>query len=320
VFVRVRVGDEVPIGVGYRVSGGVELAPVDVGGAEGLGAAFLEGPVLVLPVAPVGIEAEQAADAGHDGAERAAGEVFPGIGETFVEAVQMMRQIGRTEGSVEFKHMNISAVLDELGLPTIQGYRPMANYQDDILAAIERFLPSRPVLAEAEPALGLNEEAIPFLGPPPDLRDAPPRPPALERLVRKFDAAERDFRNRELGKAGEAAVLRFERLRLEQEERPDLARKVRWVAQEDGDGAGFDIGSFDRSGKERLIEVKTTLGGERTPFYMTRNECALAEERIDAFKLVRVYSFRRQPRMFELEPPLADSVRLTPLTFQASFG
>ena len=170
------------------------------------------------------------------------------------------------------------------------------------------------------PAPGFDEAAVPFLESAPNLRNGPPRSPALERLVRKFDPAERDFRNRELGKAGEEAVLRFERLRLEQEERPDLARKVRWIAQEDGDGAGYDIHSYDRRGSDRLIEVKTTTGGQRTPFFLTRNECALAEERVDAFKLVRLYSFRRQPRMFELEPPLADSVRLTPLTFQASFG
>jgi len=35
----------------------------------------------------------------------------------------------RTEGSVEFKHQNISAVLQEVGLQWIKGYRPASNYQ-----------------------------------------------------------------------------------------------------------------------------------------------------------------------------------------------
>ncbi len=35
----------------------------------------------------------------------------------------------RSEGSVEFKHQNISAVLAQLGLPWIQGYKPRYNYQ-----------------------------------------------------------------------------------------------------------------------------------------------------------------------------------------------
>lgn len=36
----------------------------------------------------------------------------------------LMARIGRTHRSVEFKHQNISAVLEELGMPWIpQGYR-----------------------------------------------------------------------------------------------------------------------------------------------------------------------------------------------------
>ncbi|MDP3769097.1 MAG: DUF3883 domain-containing protein [Dehalococcoidia bacterium] len=166
----------------------------------------------------------------------------------------------------------------------------------------------------------LAEPGVPFLVPPPPLQPPRARPPELERFVRKFDPAERDFRNRELGKAGEEAVFHFERQRLEAEERPDLARKVRWVAQEDGDGAGYDIRSFDRSGGERLIEVKTTRGPQTTPFFLTRNEYAFAEERVDAFKLMRLYAFGREPRMFELTPPLTDAVRLSPHTYQASFS
>ena len=41
----------------------------------------------------------------------------------------LMTEIGRTHRSVEFKHQNISAVLDELGLPWIPGYMPKRNYQ-----------------------------------------------------------------------------------------------------------------------------------------------------------------------------------------------
>lgn len=233
---------------------------------------------------------------------------------------RLMEQIGRTHRSVEFKHMNISAVLQEIGQPTIRGYKPKPNYQRSILAAIERHLTGLPEIWTPGGAPGLAERAIPFLEPPPGLQPSRERPESLERLVRKFDAGERDFRNRELGRAGEAAVFHFERQRLQSEDRPDLARRVRWVAQEDGDGAGYDILSFDHTGRERLVEVKTTLGSRTTPFYLTRNEYALAEERTDAFRLMRVYSFAVEPRMFELQPPLADVVRLAPHTFQASFS
>jgi hypothetical protein len=51
-------------------------------------------------------------------------------GQSYVKAhraAALMAQIGRTHRSVEFKHMNISAVLSELGLPTIRGYKPSAT-------------------------------------------------------------------------------------------------------------------------------------------------------------------------------------------------
>jgi hypothetical protein len=235
-------------------------------------------------------------------------------------ASRLIAATGRSHRSVEFKHMNISAVLQEIGQPIIRGYKPAANYQKSILDAIERWLTRPAALWFPEPVVGASETALPYLEAAPILQPPRPRPAELERLVRKFDAGERDFRNRELGKAGEEAVLLSERQKLRDAERADLARTVRWVAQEDGDGAGYDILSFDTAGQELLLEVKTTLGGATTPFYLTRNEFALAEERTDAFRLRRVYSFAREPRMFELAPPLAESVRLSPHTFLASFG
>jgi hypothetical protein len=35
----------------------------------------------------------------------------------------------RTKGAIEQKHMNISAILQELGYPFIAGYKPLRNYQ-----------------------------------------------------------------------------------------------------------------------------------------------------------------------------------------------
>ena len=89
---------------------------------------------------------------------------------------------------------------------------------------------------------------------------------------------ERDYRARPSGKAG-SLFIDLERQRLNQPYRRDLARKVRWVAAEDGDGAGDDLLSFDPPARERLIEVKTTNGPARTPFYLSRNERGLSVER-----------------------------------------
>jgi hypothetical protein len=141
----------------------------------------------------------------------------------------------------------------------------------------------------------------------------------LQRLVRKFDPVERDHRNRTLGKAGEAFVLEIERKQLTDIDRSDLARKVRWVAAEDGDGAGYDVLSFDRGGCERLIEVKTTNASARTPFFITRNERSLAMERPKDSRIYRVHLFASGPRIFTIAPPLEKALTLLPDTWRATF-
>lgn len=91
------------------------------------------------------------------------------------------------------------------------------------------------------------------------------------------------------------------------------------ISAEDGDGAGYDIASFAPDGHSRLIEVKTTNGWERTPFHISRNELAVAEERRSEWSLFRLWNFTREPKAFELHPPLDAHVSLTATLFQASF-
>lgn len=233
----------------------------------------------------------------------------------------LMAGIGRTHRSVEFKLENISAVLDELGMPWIPGYKPKKNYQNAIFDAIDRYLTNHP--AAVAPAQSLPPPPpLPseiFVTPP--TRTAADRrmPERLQRLVQKFDPVERDHRNRSLGKAGEAFVVDLERHQLTKADRPDLARKVRWVAAEDGDGAGYDVLSFNLEGQARLIEVKTTNGSARTPFFISRNECSLAAERPAEWRIYRVHLFAVEPRIFTIAPPLENAVTLTPQTWRASF-
>jgi hypothetical protein len=212
-------------------------------------------------------------------------------------------------------------VLQRLGLPRIRGYLPAANYQKAIIAAIDRFLSQNPVALHPERAAsGFAERPSLFLETPPMLLPVTPQQEDIERLVRKFNPVERDFRNRKLGRDGEELVFQFEQERLRRLDRSDLAKKIRWISEEDGDGAGFDILSFDEKGKERFLEVKTTVGADITPFYITRNELSLSSERPEAFRLCRVFDFSMQPRMFELAPPLKNFVHLSPLSYEASFS
>ncbi len=237
--------------------------------------------------------------------------------------VELQRILKRSRGSIEFKHMNISAALEILGFPRIAGYAPMKNLQRSLVDAIERNYHS--IITSTNPierpsSHGFSDASpLPFHEPPQLVPLAKETGDGgIERLVRKFDPAERDLRNRALGKRGEELVFQFEKLRLLQIDR-NLSDKVRWVSDEDGDGAGYDILSFEPDGRERLIEVKTTQGIETTPFYLSRNELDLSKERPDAFKIVRLYDFARDPKAFQLVPPLGSFVRLEPISFSASF-
>lgn len=138
-------------------------------------------------------------------------------------------------------------------------------------------------------------------------------------IAQKFDVAGRDERNRALGRAGEELVVVHEQTILKVADRRDLAQKVRWISEKDGDGAGYDIASFTPDGRERLIEVKTTNGWERTPFFISRNELAVAEEHRSEWCLFRIWNFSREPNAFELYPPLDAHVALTATVFQADF-
>lgn len=240
----------------------------------------------------------------------------------------MQEVTGRPRGSIEYKHQNISAVLKGLNEDWVPGYKPAFNFQLSLVDAVVRWLRHHPdwlaraartAAAGSQPAL--QEDASLWIGPPPTFSNAPP-PAELEQMqavARKFDVAERDARNRALGRAGEERVLAHERAMLVGAGRTDLAHQIRWVSEFEGDGAGYDIRSFEPDGGERLIEVKTTNGWERAPFYISRNELAFAKSHHDEWRLVRLWNFAREPRAFELRPPLDAHVSLMATSYQASF-
>lgn len=212
--------------------------------------------------------------------------------------------LDRTKGSVEMKHQNISAVLMDLGMPWIDGYKPAVNYQDAIIEAIGRHLGDPRVIAVVD-AVPAAASTLPIVSVP-ARRDAP-LPREIARIARKFDVTERDRANKALGEAGESMVLQAERTRLSVCGREDLAGKVRWVSKEDGDGAGYDVLSYDSDGEKRFLEVKTTRGGIETPFFMSRNEMGLSEDEPERFRLCRVHLFgAKRQAMYEARPPLLE--------------
>ncbi|MCO5131358.1 MAG: DUF3883 domain-containing protein [Xanthobacteraceae bacterium] len=240
---------------------------------------------------------------------------------------QMQQELDRSRKSIEFKNQNISAVLKGLGEDWIPGFKPAFHFQLSLVDAVIRWFTQNPDWLHRKPTKpnqsGLHDDPpILWIGAPPTLSNQA-TPAELEQtlqIARKFDVAARDERNRILGRAGEERVIEHERAVLASAGRHDLVRQIRWVSKETGDGAGYDIVSFSPDGRRRLIEVKTTNGWERTPFHITRNELAVAEEKRTERCLFRLWNFSREPKAFELYPPLDAHVSLTAMTFQASFS
>ena len=235
----------------------------------------------------------------------------------------------RNEGSIEFKHQNISAILVEMGLPYIQGYRPRFNYQQQLRKVVLAY-----VMAHQDNVKNIARvaEATDILAPTQtdwakvlDL-DPPRRIASIRELRRKYlpnivNYAEREHKNRKLGELGEAFVIEYERYRLNKSGRPDLAKEVEWSSDERGDGLGYDVRSFNpRQDEELFIEVKTTISGKDQPFFISENEVAFSKERADQFSLYRVYGFRKSPRIFRLEGEVNQHVRLQPQIYKASFS
>ncbi len=234
----------------------------------------------------------------------------------------------RSRGSVEYKLQNISAVMLGLGQPWILGYKPASQFQMSLVDAVLAQLDQQPdwfALSKTKPegkkiTATVRDPGSLWIGPPPTFSNEPP-PVDLETMAaiaRRYDVASRDEANRKLGEAGEEYVLEFEKENLARSGRRDLAQRIVWTSKEEGDGAGFDIASFEPDGRPRLLEIKTTNGWNRTPFHITRNELAVANRERETWHLVRLWNFARKPEAFSIRPPLETHVALTPTTFLAS--
>ena len=233
----------------------------------------------------------------------------------------------RTDGAIERKHQNISAILIELGFVYVVGYKPLRNYQQLLFETVKnRLAQSQPLadvvrqqVSEPAPVPTVDDILASLVDPPvPDADRAKSRPSVARerlRLQQGVDYLAIEAANSSLGAAGEEFVLRFEIARLVRAGQDRLAAKVEWVSETCGDGLGYDVLSFEASGRERLIEVKTTSYGASTPFFVTRRELAVSRDASEQFRLYRAFNFRRQPRLFCKSGAIEQSFSLEPSQF-----
>lgn len=241
----------------------------------------------------------------------------------------LMEQLDdRSEGSVEKKHQNISAVLTEMGIPCIEGYKPLYRYQRSLLpAAVTDYLKSNP---EIQQLFATDSEAAPVVPSVEDFLSAWEEPPAQENRTPPAIAEappiynpggvnylEREARNQVLGEAGEQFVINFERARLIRGGKESLAERIEQVSVTVGPSAGFDIKSFEENGADRFIEAKTTKYGKNTPFFVTPNELRFSRDNSSRYYLYRLFRFRESPGLFALHGHVEDRCILEPSEFIA---
>ena len=240
--------------------------------------------------------------------------------------------VNRSEGSIEWKHQNISAVFHKLGLPYIQGYKPGKNIQrvmtpkifeklsnkgidqipiyEYLLSFVNKKVLKTTPLEEPAPVFtaqpasdssSLIEEDVPTFAP------SETKQPTFKAV--KIDFAAKESQNRKLGEAGEQLAINFEEHRLAKLGRTDLVEQIRWISKELGDGAGYDILSFEENGDPRYIEVKTTRSDKTRPFLISENELRFAQIH-DGFYLYRIYDLDDAPKIFiHKGPPPQSSLR-----------
>lgn len=233
---------------------------------------------------------------------------------------------GRSPQSIEFKHSNISAALLDAGFPYISGYKPRSNYQTLLAEVLAERTSDATQLYDVAAADADRPMVVPEVDDILSVLTSPPKSPVEPARVSErvtpirltTNYIEREARNRSLGNAGELFVLNFERARLVIAGKDQLAARIEHTSRVRGDHEGYDVLSFDESGAERFIEVKTTKYGSDTPFFVTRNELATSELQSPQYHLYRLYSFRQSPRLYMLPGAISHTCKLSAATYLAS--
>src|SRR5690606_19337139 len=235
----------------------------------------------------------------------------------------------RSDGSIEFKHQNISAALIHLGLPYIKGYAPRFNYHKILADHVLEYLDNHPSIENqfkrySESDISPSRQNISYeklVVDPPAKAMYTLEPPVSYRSKNpiKINYLEKELRNCNLGKLGEQYVLEYEKWRLNMAGKENLAENVRWISQEEGDGAGFDILSSNTNGTDKYIEVKTTRLGKETPFFFSRNELFFPQTNSENYHLYRLFDVEQNARMFIKDGRLDRICHMVPLTFKGYF-
>lgn len=235
---------------------------------------------------------------------------------------------GRNEGAIEFKHQNISAVLQEMGYPYIRGYKPRYHYQQLVVEVLSEYLLTKKTILEPVFTLFSEDATVSKTIDKIDYSKVMDVEPETQSLVKEVFSSFRPIKknylqeeqnNRILGARGEELIINFEKWRLIKANKEVLAEKVEWISKDIGDGTGFDILSKNVDGTDRYIEVKTTKLRKETPIFVSANEVRFASTKEKSFFLYRVFDFAKSPRLFVKNGRYENYCSLVPQSFKGYF-
>jgi len=233
----------------------------------------------------------------------------------------------RTEGSIEFKHQNISAILINLGRPYINGYLPRYNYQflleDEVIdylthhSEIESYFQQFVEKDIIKPQTRLDFDRI-IVSPPEIISVTEPKVFYQLKPI-KINYLEKEQSNKTLGLFGEELVIEYEKWNLIKLGKDNLADKIEWISKEIGDGAGFDILSKNLNGTDKYIEVKTTRLGKETPFFFSSNELQFSINKASYYHLYRLFNAEKDVKLFQKNGSLNTICKSVPTMYKGYF-
>ena len=232
----------------------------------------------------------------------------------------------RTDGSIEFKHQNISAALIDLDYPYIDGYKPRFNYQNELFQAISKKTEEIDLDLPDIIDKNLNKTEISTEDLTPTLIEVQP-PTTINRKINPYEKIEFGRKNKKnyaliennnknLGRRGEELVLEFEKQRVTKL-KLDVS-KVQWISEVKGDDEGYDILSLNDDGSARYIEVKTTTQGIDFHFFISGREVEFSRRNKDNYFIYRVFNLNKSPNFYTQKGYVIDSFELFPTEFKAS--
>ena len=208
---------------------------------------------------------------------------------------ELAGQWGRSWKAYERKMQNVSAVLVLHDHPFLKGLTPLVNIQRSLEPLTLAYIRQHPQVAadldryraQAVKPYDLQLfEAFRVSEPPSKFGGAGKR---TGKVLSPGEIAEKEAQAKEIGRIGEEWVLQYERAKLLEADRPDLAEAVEQVSVTQGDGLGYDVLSYTPDERELHIEVKTTTLKKDTPFLITKNELDYFQGHPDRARIYRVF-------------------------------